>query len=167
MYGKIYFAGFDVFRKDAIEYGAHLKLIASQYGFEGIWPFDNEIDINENQKIDKIIFDKNMESVRYCDYVVANLNPFRGNEPDSGTVWEAATAKTLGKIVIGYIDDERQMIHRLIGNKKCTYGVYYDSSGYSIENFGNNMNLMLQNGVDYMVIGDAEAAIKKLKEVVS
>jgi nucleoside 2-deoxyribosyltransferase len=45
--------------------------------------------------------------------VLANLNPFRGAEPDSGTCVEIGYALALGKRVVGYADDLRPLRERL------------------------------------------------------
>ena len=42
----------------------------------------------------------NLEAIRAADFVMANLNDFRGpGEPDSGTAFEVGFAAALGKPV--------------------------------------------------------------------
>ncbi|MFM0085030.1 nucleoside 2-deoxyribosyltransferase, partial [Paraburkholderia sediminicola] len=38
---RIYLAGFDVFRVDAVEYGRSLQRLCASFGFEGIFPLDS------------------------------------------------------------------------------------------------------------------------------
>ena len=40
---KVYLAGFDVFREDAVELGEYLKRLCRAQGLEGLYPFDNEV----------------------------------------------------------------------------------------------------------------------------
>ena len=66
--------------------------------------------------------------------MIANLNPFRGDEPDSGTCFEAGYAFAKGKTVYGYVSDARTLREKL-GEA--------DENGFSVENFGLPLNLML------------------------
>ncbi|MDY0273631.1 MAG: nucleoside 2-deoxyribosyltransferase, partial [Advenella sp.] len=38
---KIYLAGPDVFRHDAVDYGQQLKALCESFGFAGLYPLDN------------------------------------------------------------------------------------------------------------------------------
>ena len=76
---KIYLAGFDVFAPDAVQRGAKMKMMCAEKGFVGLYPFDNEADAAQE------IFAGNCGLIDGADIVIANLNPFRGAEPDSGT----------------------------------------------------------------------------------
>lgn len=135
---------------------------------EGLYPLDNVVDMTQN-KADLAIFKLNKALLDSADYVVANLNCFRGNEPDSGTVWEGAYAFAKGKIVIGYIADDSPMFERL--RKLTNDAVYPSEHGYEdenqmhIENFGNPLNLMLQHSF-HIVIGDVATALDKVKEFI-
>ena len=99
---KIYIAGFDVFMP--LEYaklrGQAMKRVCNLYGFEGLYPLDNE---STNSKD---IFEGNIKLIDKCDYIVANLNPFRGKEMDCGTAFELGYGKAKGKILLGYRDWE-------------------------------------------------------------
>ena len=44
---------------------------------------------------------------------MANLNDFRGNEPDSGTVWEVAYAIGTGKKVVAYMTNTKAIVDRI------------------------------------------------------
>ena len=48
------------------------------------------------------IFTSNVAKLSEADGVIANLAPFRGHEPDSGTVFEVGYAIARGIPVIGY-----------------------------------------------------------------
>ena len=122
---KIYIAGFGVFRPDAISYGENLKQICAQFGHEGLYPLDNQCDSAED------IYKGNIGLIREADAVIADINPFRGSEPDSGTAFEIGFAAALGKKIICYMDDTRPM------KEKIT------DSFYAVEDFGLPVNLMI------------------------
>lgn len=124
---RIYLAGFDVFRPDALEYGEELKVLCAQYGFEGLYPLDNEADSAE------AIFQGNLRLINSCDILLCNLNPFRGNEPDSGTCFEVGYGFAKGKRIVGYLSDGRSLRQKL-GET---------SGGYVVEDFSMAVNLML------------------------
>ncbi|NLC36749.1 MAG: nucleoside 2-deoxyribosyltransferase, partial [Alcaligenaceae bacterium] len=90
---SIYLAGFDVFRPDAVAHGEQLKMLCNKYGYAGQYPLDKRVPRNlPPQEQARWICRNNLEVLRKCDLVVANLNPFRGSEPDSGTVFEVGYA---------------------------------------------------------------------------
>ena len=39
---RIYLAGFDVFRADSLAHGERLKALCREYGYEGLYPLDNQ-----------------------------------------------------------------------------------------------------------------------------
>ncbi|WP_268800624.1 nucleoside 2-deoxyribosyltransferase [Pseudomonas huanghezhanensis] len=136
---RIYLAGFDVFRADAIEHGRYLKALCEAHGLEGLYPIDNEITPASNpQGTAALICTANVAMIRRCDAVLANLNFFRGQEPDSGTAFEVGMAVALGKPVWAYFESGgtlREMIPHDAGG--------FDQQGYLVEDFDLPRNLML------------------------
>ena len=106
---KIYLAGPDVFLPNAIEEGERLKALCKEYGYEGLFPMDNVISGETPKEIAQKIQEANKQMIHMCDIVIANLSPFRGPEPDSGTVWEVGYAQAFGKKVVGYSTDRRTL----------------------------------------------------------
>lgn len=96
---RIYLAGPDVFRPDAAQHYALLTAACEKHGLAALSPFDTSIT---NSTSPHEIYAQNMEMLRTADGVVANLAPFRGEEPDSGTVFEVGVAAALGVAVVGY-----------------------------------------------------------------
>ncbi len=96
---RVYLAGFDVFRIDAVDHGAYLKGLCREEGFLGMYPFDNEAPSNLGPAEKAAwICRANIDAIRSADMVMANLNDFRGlGEPDSGTAFEVGFAAALGK----------------------------------------------------------------------
>ncbi|MDP1525155.1 MAG: nucleoside 2-deoxyribosyltransferase [Rhodocyclaceae bacterium] len=96
---KIYLAGPDVFRPDVLTWAESARETCCQYGYEPLIPIDHgETDASK-------IFQANLDLIRKAQIVVANLNPFRGAEPDSGTCFELGYALALGKKTCGYVEN--------------------------------------------------------------
>ncbi len=155
---KIYLAGPDVFKTDALVQGNYLKKLCRQYGFEGMFPLDNEILVEGTPyEVAKAIREANIELLKSCDIVMANLNPFRGLEPDSGTVYEVGFAAALGKRVYGYAHDRRAMIDRIRQVEQLADDATLCKDGMLIEDFGQSHNLMM---LDVVVAESAETCLK-------
>ncbi len=155
---KIYLAGPDVFLPNAIEEGKRLKALCQNYGFEGLFPMDNIITGQTPKEIALKIKEANQEMIYACDIVIANLSPFRGPEPDSGTVWEVGFAQALGKTVLAYSTDMRSLKEKTqdlldLGHSDV------DRAGMSIEDFGLSHNLMF---AECVVADNFEACLKRL-----
>lgn len=116
---KVYLAGPDVFAPNALELGDKKKKICLKYGFDAHYPLDVEFKNREDQNSTALeIVESNMNLIRSCDIVLANLNNFRGSDThpacDSGTAWECGYAYGLGKTVIGYTENERSVPHGVL-----------------------------------------------------
>ena len=101
---RIYLAGPEVFLLNAKKIGENKKALCEKYGFEGIFPIDNEIDTKDKtpREIGLSISNLNEELIKNCDVVVANMTPFRGPSADVGTAYEMGFAHALGKKVFAY-----------------------------------------------------------------
>ena len=88
---KIYLAGPDVFRPDVMAWAESAREICRRYGYEALLPIDHGETLPEK------IFQANIDLISKAQIVVANLDPFRGPEPDSGTAFELGYALALGK----------------------------------------------------------------------
>ncbi|WP_396269214.1 nucleoside 2-deoxyribosyltransferase [Ideonella sp.] len=139
----IYLAGFDVFRLDARAHGERLKALCAQHGHRGLYPLDNELPAGmSGPEAAQWIYRANIELIGQADAVVANLNNFRGLEPDSGTAFEVGYAVALGKPVWGYLEDHRPL-HQQVLCTEAAKGHYVDAKQLTVENFGLPRNLML------------------------
>lgn len=143
---KIYLAGFDVFYPDAQERGERLKQICRNYGFEGLFPLDN-VCISAAE-----IFAANTEMIRKCDIIAANMNAFRGDEPDSGTAFELGYAYAMGKKLYCYLSDIRTLREK-IGTE--------DKDGMIVEDFDLPLNLMISIPAK-VVCGEFEDCIRQI-----
>jgi nucleoside 2-deoxyribosyltransferase len=137
---KVYLAGPDVFREDAVEFGNKLKKRCEEYGMEGLFPLDNEIPNFKNDKDTAMrIFQGNVNMIKECDVVLANMDLFRGPGMDSGTAWEMGMAFAMSKTVIGYKNDSNDLKTNTLKadvSRTPEYPV--------IEDFGLHDNLMLE-----------------------
>jgi len=164
---KIYIAGPDVFEADSIEIGKSLVALCEKYGYKGLYPLDNVVDFSQpKQKIAQDIFIANRQMIQDADIVIANLNPFRGKEADSGTVWECGYAYGLGKEVYGYMEDTRVYLKNFTEDEKCyKNGCYVDMQGRIIEDFEHPLNLMIACSVKAIIKGSFEDVLLKIKSL--
>ncbi|MDR1608415.1 MAG: nucleoside 2-deoxyribosyltransferase [Deltaproteobacteria bacterium] len=143
---KIYFAGPDVFYPGYETLVQTINALGSQYGFEPLCPGVGGLTTPES------IFARNLQLIEKADGLIANLNPFRGQEPDSGTVFEVGYARALGKWVIGYLTDRRDLLAKL---EPDPHQLLPDGS--MVEDFGFPLNLMLALGVERLASSLTEA----------
>lgn len=152
----IYLAGPDVFFVDANTSFEQLEALCAEHGFKGLRPSDGGLSAQAKAQaicgdtLSQRIYDANMELIRRCDAVLANLMPFRGAlEPDSGTVFEVGVAAALGKPVVGYFPERHvnfeTRVTRACGeHAPCEAGEVRDATyGFMIERFDQPLNLML------------------------
>jgi len=162
---KIYLAGPDVFETDAVAHGNRLKKLCTQYGFEGLFPLDNEINCDGTPyEVAKRIREANIALIHKCDIILANLTPFRGLEPDSGTVYEVGYATALNKRVYAYAEDHRPMIQRIQEDQSLSATATHCKDGKVIEDFGQTLNLMM---LDILIAKNIEDALQQLQAKVN
>ncbi len=150
---SIYIAGPDVFWPNAREAGARKVAACQTLGAKGVFPLDSELCLDELMPFDAgvAICRANMELMRDCDLVVANMTPFRGVSMDVGTAFEMGFMAALGRPVWGYTLDGRIYADRVL--QKNTTG--FDEQGCTIEQFDMADNLMMV-GAAYLSGGDIE-----------
>lgn len=147
---KVYLAGPDIFMPDPVARGETLKAMCARRGLVGLFPMDNEI--SGDADVAGAIRAANLDSIRACDAVVANMTPFRGPSMDPGTAYEMGVASALGKPVVGYTTDPRPYMDRVAampGTEIGPDGRLCDGEGMSVEDFGIPLadNLMMARGV--------------------
>lgn len=161
---SLYLAGFDVFRPDAVAYGESLKALCAQFGLQGLYPLDNYAprDLAGHALADWI-YRENVKLIQNADGVMANLNPFRGAEPDSGTAFEVGYAVALGKPVWVYTGVSKTIVEQVAVCQASdgTGPRHVDSNGYTVEDFGMSLNLMLACSAT-VVAGDAGICLQRI-----
>jgi nucleoside 2-deoxyribosyltransferase len=163
---RVYLAGFDVFRIDAVGHGAYLKGLCGEEGLLGIYPFDSEAPSNLGPAAKAArICRANIDAIRSADMVMANLNDFRGlGEPDSGTAFEVGFAAAFGKPIWVYQSDARPLVEQITETSDPTSSLPVCARGYVVEDFGLSVNLMLASSAQRLVVGrpdDCPCEMKK------
>ncbi len=141
---KIYIAGFDVFKPNSIEIGEEYKSTCKEFGFEGLYPLDNQIDKSWSKDVAReFIYKKNIELIEKSDIVIANGNPFRGDELDSGTAFEIGYALASKKEIVIYMTDTSSYLQK--STCKVKKDDIVDKDGMFIEDFNFSLNLMFSD----------------------
>ena len=164
---KVYLAGFDVFKPDAASVFASLCSEAVRLQLIPLAPIDGELPPAVNgAQLARHIFTSNVAKLSEADGVIANLAPFRGHEPDSGTVFEVGYAIARGIPVIGYgvpAGSYADRLHAATPCTRCEAGILREQySGWLVEDFGLPLNLMLSCSIEFRET--AAEALQQLAE---
>lgn len=171
MQKRIYIAGPDVFSPDWPLIAQHAQKVCSDMGFVAELPIPAQpltgvgITSKGDAKTASAIFKSCIQSIGKSDAIVANLTPFRGVEPDSGTVVECAIACALGIPVIGYAAYKIDPNAYLCAFQNPDGSFVSQEDGYLIEQFGLPFNLMVAGVCTDFVIGNIESALHKVEAV--
>ncbi len=153
---RIYLAGPTVFQADADDAGVRLVVLCDQYGCEGLYPLDFDLD---GPMSSRTIQAACLRELRTADAVVADLSPFRGPHADDGTAFELGFAHALGIPIWAYSTDPRPLIERIPGARAAT-GHVRDDKGLLIENFDRAHNAMLAEAIQHLATS-AEESIRR------
>lgn len=130
---KVYIAGPAVFHADhGAAYFDTVRALLKEHGVIPMVPIDKVVVGALN------IRNANIDMIKESDAIIADLSPFRSNEPDVGTCFEVGAGIALGKVVLTFTSDTRSMVAK--------YGSKTDKDGQSIEDFDLPFNLMLADG---------------------
>ncbi|MGV8026193.1 MAG: nucleoside 2-deoxyribosyltransferase [Anaerolineaceae bacterium] len=120
---RLYISGPQKYYPNGLKELKMMKGYAEMHGFEVI----NDFSYLENGYKDFEHIDRNY--LDNCDIVIADVNPFRGGEPESGTVFDMGVAFAKKKRLYSYVRDIRNVIHKYpIG--------HYDEEGRIIDEYG-------------------------------
>lgn len=170
---KAYLAGTEIFYPDSEETQKKYHALCEKYGIIGFYPADAAPDdeFKEYEKKDDSLhemevqmFTHDLNHIKRTDIIIANLNDYRGNEPDSGTAVECGLAFGYGHRCFAFIDDARPMPQRFKGIKKTRAdGTVTDKDGANLEDFDSPLNLMF---CEFTIFeGDFETALKGIREI--
>lgn len=170
---KAYLAGTEIFYPDSKQTQEKYHALCEKYGIIGFYPEDvaPEDEYKEYVKKDDSLHEMEMQlfthdlnHIKRTDIIIANLNDYRGNEPDSGTAVECGLAWGFGHRCFAFIDDARPMPQRFKGVKKVREdGTVTDKDGANLEDFDSPLNLMF---CDFTVFeGEFEDALKGIRKI--
>jgi nucleoside 2-deoxyribosyltransferase len=157
---KIYIAGPDLFYSDWPQRASRAKTLCADYGLIAVLPVPDQVltgpGVTESSDAEAAsrVFQSCRGAVRKADGVIANLTPFRGSEPDSGTVTECAMAYVWGKPVIGYFNGPALPVP----DDADDDGRVLAQDGSWLEQFGLTHNVML-HGVCLEIAPSLEQAV--------
>lgn len=164
---RIYLAGPDVFRRDAKQHFTMLKDECERLGLDPLAPSDGLVPVWVSEaEMPQRIYDVNMELLKQATGLIANLAPFRGVEPDSGTVFEVGVAIARGLPVVAYGIPPGSYADRVMASMRTTRGkdgALRDADGLIVEDLGLSLNLMLARSV--LFAASAEEALQQLSEL--
>jgi nucleoside 2-deoxyribosyltransferase len=149
---RVYLAGPDIFRADADVWATAARELLAAHGLQALIPLDGDAVTASG------IYCANLAMIASADAVLANLNAFRGVEPDSGTCFEVGYAVARSKTVIGYLADGRPHKDK-VGHNDGAPPLAAD--GLRVEDFDLPLNLMLAVSCR-LVVGDLAAAVDAL-----
>lgn len=138
---RVYLAGPDLFYPDFAARYARLRSLCEQHGLVAVIPVDNQDcqDCPDAQSIRR----HNIGLIESSDAVLANVTPYFGLEPDSGTAYEMGFAAAIGIPVAAYCLDGLDTRTRVLRAGHLIGGDGRSDNGMLIEDFGLHANLML------------------------
>lgn len=142
---KVYLAGPDVFWPEAKEAGAAKVALCSEYGLQGHFPLDTELDLTGLSPYEAgiAIYRANIHLMDAADLLIANMTPFRGPSMDVGTAFEMGYMTARGKPIWGYTLDGR-----LYSDRVPQPVIGSDINGDTIEQFDMTDNLMMIGAIN-------------------
>lgn len=142
---SVYLAGPDVFRQDALDMGTAKKRLCAQYGFNGLFPLDNVLDLSglSPYQAGIAIYQANVRLMHEADLIIANMTPFRSPGMDQGTAFEMGYLTALGKPIHGYSLEDRFYAQRVSADDEG-----FDQDGLQVEAFDMADNLMMIGAIE-------------------
>jgi len=166
---KIYLAGPDVFRRNARQHFASLAQACERHGLQALAPSDGLVPVDTPEtEIAQRIFEINMGLLEQADGVIANLTPFRGLEPDSGTVFEVGVAVARSIPVVAYGVPQGSYADRVKASQQTSredLGPLRDANDLIVEDLGLPLNLMLACSVKFAP--SAEEALQVIASAIA
>lgn len=89
---RIYLAGPDIYHPDAAQRGQAMLELCASYGHRATFPLTQPFPKGNKRDRSIWIYSTNTRLIRNSDLIIANLNPYQGDQPDSGTVFEIGLA---------------------------------------------------------------------------
>ena len=145
-----YLADFEMFLPTCEETVKYWKETCEKYGIIGLFPGEKEPDDEFKPYTPKddspkekwyAVFMHDVNHMKRSDMVIAQLEDWRGAQPDSGTAFEVGYIAASGKPCYGFLKNSSSMIDRTCWEKKQDAdGVWRDPEGYAYEDRGIGMD---------------------------
>jgi nucleoside 2-deoxyribosyltransferase len=160
---SVYLAGPSVFRPNAKAHLAELARLCERHGLHPLLPTD-DCGGAMDQPLARRIYAANTRMLRSAHGVLADLQEWRGHEPDSGTAFEVGFAAALGLPIVGYGLAGDTYAERVARSRPCerdAHGTLREcESRMAVEDFGMPLNLML--GCSAILVNSEEDGIALL-----
>ena len=146
----VYLADFEMFLPTCDETVRYWKEVCDKYGFIGLFPGEGD-PVEPGEDFWKRVFLHDYGHMLNCDMCIAQLDDWRGHEPDSGTLWELGWFIAKGLPSYGFYGGPERLIDRKIERKE-EGGVSYDDQGYALEDKDfafDNMLSLVRIGKDF------------------
>lgn len=159
-----YLVGPDVFHPQAGTVFSDLRRTCQRHGVEGLEPVDGGLSKGAPCTPDTAlrIYQGNVQLMHRAQGIIANLQPFRGAEMDSGSAFEVGYGLAMGKPVVGYWhDDDRsyaQRVHAVSGTRRDAEGLLVDPQGLPVEDLGLPVPVVLWHALTAFTPSSDEAA---------
>ena len=110
----LYIAGPECFYQNGYELWWAQRKLAEYYGIPVVLPTSTPLKLdNDDLALNaKEIFDDLIDQVKKTTAIIADLEFFRGSEPDGGTIFEMGWIWQKGGRVYGYTRDKRSMAEK-------------------------------------------------------
>jgi len=142
---KAYLAGPDVFLPNAAAQAATKIAMCAAYGLTGIAPFNPNLDLSlPPAELWRRIFADDLQMMRDCDIIIANLTPFRGASADAGTLVELGWFVGAGKPAYGYSNSAQAFAAR---TREQMALMPDPLPGIAVEDFDLADNLMIEGAL--------------------
>jgi nucleoside 2-deoxyribosyltransferase len=110
----LYIAGPECFYPRGYSLWHAQRNLAEYYGFTVVLPndFPLKLDHEDLRKNADEIFANLRDVIEHTDIIIADLEFFRGSEPDGGTLFEMGMTYAKGGLLYGYTRDKRPMVNK-------------------------------------------------------
>jgi nucleoside 2-deoxyribosyltransferase len=160
---RVYLAGTNVFRPNAKAHLASLAALCERHGLTPLLPTD-DCASEADAPLTRRIYESNTQMLRSADGVLADLQEWRGHEPDSGTAFEVGFAAALELPIVGYgapVDCYADRVSKTRICERDALGMLREcDSQMAVEDFGMPLNLML--GCSAVLVNSEEEGIELL-----
>lgn len=160
---RVYLAGPSVFRPNAKAHLASLAALCERHGLAPLQPTDDCAG-TADAPLARRIYESNTQMLRSADGVLADLQEWRGHEPDSGTAFEVGFAAALELPIVGYgapVDCYADRVSKTQTCERDALGMLREcDSQMAVEDFGMPLNLML--GCSAVLVNSEEEGIELL-----